>query len=37
MCPGGGDICTFLNELHAKCDELSAVGVLIEEKDFGKL
>jgi hypothetical protein len=34
-CPsGGGDIWTFLNKLHAKQDELSAVGVVIEEKDY---
>jgi hypothetical protein len=33
-CPGGGDMHQFLDELHAKCDELSAVGVQIEEKDY---
>jgi hypothetical protein len=30
--PTGGDIHMFLDELHTKCDELSAVGILIEEK-----
>jgi hypothetical protein len=34
-CPSGrGDVWTFLNKLHAKQDELSAVGVVIEEKDY---
>lgn len=33
-CPGGGDVRTFLDELRAKRDELSAVGVQIEEKDY---
>ncbi|KAG2361726.1 hypothetical protein BDR07DRAFT_1461313 [Suillus spraguei] len=34
QCPGGGDVRAFLDELHAKRDELSAVGVQIEEKDY---
>src|SRR6267154_535851 len=33
-CPGRGDVRTFLDELRAKRDELSAVGVQIEEKDY---
>jgi len=33
-CPFGGDIWQFLDELRAKRDELSAVGVKIEEKDY---
>jgi hypothetical protein len=33
-CPGGGDVRTFLDELRAKRDELSAVGVQIDEKDY---
>jgi hypothetical protein len=33
-CPGGGDVRTFLDELRTKHDELSAVGVQIEEKDY---
>jgi hypothetical protein len=33
-CPAGHDVCQFLDELHAKQDELSAVGINIEEKDY---
>src|SRR5882757_27707 len=33
-CPGNGDIRQFLDDLRAKRDELSAVGVQIEEKDY---
>jgi len=33
-CPAGGDIRQFLDDLHMKRDELSAVGVPIEEKDY---
>jgi hypothetical protein len=33
-CPFGGDIRQFLDELHTKQDELSAVGIKIEEKDY---
>jgi hypothetical protein len=33
-CPAGGDVHMFLDKLHTKCDELSAVGVLIEEKYY---
>ncbi|KAJ8582622.1 hypothetical protein M405DRAFT_712721, partial [Rhizopogon salebrosus TDB-379] len=33
-CPSNGDIRQFLDDLRAKRDELSAVGVQIEEKDY---
>ncbi|OJA11472.1 hypothetical protein AZE42_10588 [Rhizopogon vesiculosus] len=33
-CPGNGDIRQFLDDLQAKHDELSAVGIQIEEKDY---
>jgi hypothetical protein len=33
-CPIGGDIRQFLDDLRTKRDELSAVGVQIEEKDY---
>jgi len=33
-CPDNGDIHQFLDNLHAKRDELAAVGVSIEEKDY---
>ncbi|KIK36290.1 hypothetical protein CY34DRAFT_33746, partial [Suillus luteus UH-Slu-Lm8-n1] len=33
-CPARGDVHSFLDELRTKQDELSAVGVLIEEKDY---
>jgi transposase InsO family protein len=33
-CPGDGDIRQFLDDLRAKRDELDAVGVQIEEKDY---
>jgi len=33
-CPDNGDIRQFLDDLRAKRDELAAVGVSIEEKDY---
>jgi hypothetical protein len=33
-CTVGSDVCQFLDKLHTKQDELSVVGVDIEEKDY---
>ena len=34
QCPAEGDVRQFLDDLRTKRDELAAVGVLIEEKDY---
>ena len=34
QCPVDGDVRQFLDDLHMKRDELAAVGVQIEEKDY---
>ena len=34
MCPKGGNVQTFLTELHYKCEELVAAGVCITEKEY---
>ena len=34
QCPVDGDVCQFLDDLRMKRDELAAVGVQIEEKDY---
>ncbi|OJA08610.1 hypothetical protein AZE42_09794 [Rhizopogon vesiculosus] len=33
-CPSGGNVCQFLDDLCMKRDELAAVGVQIDEKDY---
>ncbi|KAG2074325.1 hypothetical protein BDR04DRAFT_1008605, partial [Suillus decipiens] len=33
-CTAGNNVHQFLDELHAKCDKISAVGINIEEKDY---
>ncbi len=33
-CPRRGDVCTFLGQMHVKCEELAAVGVTMTEKEY---
>jgi hypothetical protein len=33
-CPRGGDVRTFLGQMHVKCEEFAAVGITMTEKEY---
>jgi hypothetical protein len=36
-CSKGGNVCTLLTSLKTKCNELTAIGIAIEDKDYQRI